>query len=71
MNNERKQGEGAWLPKLTRRRFVKTAGAVTALGFGVDRTFDALLAGPANGGKIKVADLFPRGKPADTQEAPA
>ena len=32
MNNERNQGEGAWLPRLTRRRFVKTAGAVTALG---------------------------------------
>ena len=32
MNNERNQGEGAWLPRLTRRSFVKTAGAVTALG---------------------------------------
>ena len=32
MNNERNQGKGAWLPKLTRRRFFKTAGAATALG---------------------------------------
>ena len=32
MNSERNKGMAALLPKLTRRRFVKTAGAITAFG---------------------------------------
>ena len=32
MDKDRYQGKGTWLPKLTRRRFVKTAGAISALG---------------------------------------
>jgi hypothetical protein len=32
MTNEWNQDKGAWLPKLTRRRFFKTVGAASALG---------------------------------------
>ena len=32
MNKDRNQENGSWLPKLTRRHFVKTAGAISALG---------------------------------------
>jgi hypothetical protein len=32
MDKEQNHGKSAWLPRLTRRRFVKSAGAITALG---------------------------------------
>jgi uncharacterized protein (DUF1800 family) len=32
MSKQHEQGTGSWLPRLTRRHFVKSAGALTALG---------------------------------------